>query len=63
MKPEIGDREHCSILFDLASSFIHCGIGEGYLYPASLVRVESCILEWEIRSIFPYQLLDLYTVG
>ena len=29
MNPEIGDTEHCSILFDLASSFIHCGIGEG----------------------------------
>jgi len=37
MKPEIGDREHCSILFDLASSFIHCDIGEGVL----LSRVSS----------------------
>ena len=25
----MGDTEHCSILFDSVSSFIHCGIGEG----------------------------------
>ena len=37
MNSEIGDTEDCCILFDLASSFIHCGIGKG----VALSRVSS----------------------
>ena len=60
----MGDTEHCSILFDLVSSLIHSGIGEGVPL-SSMCSVGGVMYSGmgDVRSIVPYQFLDLYAVG